>query len=289
MKQRGWWMDKNTLLQCFSRWDLNLGRTGECIEIQQVIGTVIIDRHGSVWTGFWKSQTSDFELKCFRVRFPFNEAPLFTSFSTSSVHLPPPRSNNISAGIDHVIFWCLQFPLLCLPNAFSLSLSFILSLPLSVQTKPHVSGKLDMTTSTSVFYLKHLLAGISTHNWMLNSIKGNATVIKRLVSQLLLAQTPRALNRNRWRTLGAKLNTHTESPKARWQAFFLFFIYFLSAWARGMGILCQSVYWSWARSSRAPASLNIEYIWTYTGAAVFDYVKCRSDWEILPLWAWFLG
>lgn len=41
-------MDKNTLLQCFSRWDLNLGRTGECIEIQQVIGTVIIDRHGSV-------------------------------------------------------------------------------------------------------------------------------------------------------------------------------------------------------------------------------------------------
>ena len=108
-----------------------------------------------------------------------------------------------------------------------------------------------------VFYLTHLLAGISTHHRMLNSIKGNATVIKGLVSQLFLAQTRRALNQNRWRTSGARLNTHTESPKARWQAVFLFFIYFLSAWARGTGILCQSVYWSWARSSRAPASLTL--------------------------------
>lgn len=104
-----------------------------------------------------------------------------------------------------------------------------------------------------LFYLTHLLAGLLTHHWMLNSIKGNATVIKGLVSQLLLAHAPHALNCNRWRTSGARLNTHSESPKARWQAeFFFFFIYFHSAWARATGILCQSVYWSWARSLQSP-------------------------------------
>lgn len=132
-----------------------------------------------------------------------------------------------------------------------------------------------------MFYLTHLLAGIWTHHCMLNSINGNAIVIKGLVSQLLLAHILCALNRNRWRTSGAPLNTHTQSPKAHWQTVLLFFIYFLSTWGRDMGILCQNVYWSWARSSGAPASLNIEHTWTNTGTAVFHYVKCRCDSEIL--------
>lgn len=118
-------------------------------------------------------------------------------------------------------FWPHDF--VCLPNVFHcLSLSPSLSCFLS---EPLISGKLNMTTSTSACSTSHTF---STHHWMLNSIKGNSTVIKGLDSQLLLAQTPRALNRNHWRTSGARLNTHTQSPKAALASLFFFVFHIFS-------------------------------------------------------------
>lgn len=78
-----------------------------------------------------------------------------------------------------------------------------------------------------MFYLTHLLASISTHHCMLNSIKSNAIVIKGLVSQLLLAQILCALNQNRWRTSGARLNTHTVPKGLLANRFFVFHIFSL--------------------------------------------------------------
>lgn len=123
-------------------------------------------------------------------------------YFSSSVHLPAPPSNSVSAGVDHVS-------------------------PLPPFPSSHNCGIGPDYIDLRLFHLTHLLAGLSTHHWMLNSIKGNATVIKGLVSQLLLAQAPHALNWNRWRTSGARLNTHSESPKAG-RVFFFCFSYIFS-------------------------------------------------------------
>lgn len=194
---------------------------------------------------------------------------LTTSFQLI-LHLPAQlTSYSISAVL------CLHFPVLCCVYLVSHSLFFHSgSASLILNWTSHKWEIRHDYFDPCMFYFTHLLARISTHHCMLNSIKGNAIVIKGLVSQLLLAQISCALNQNRWRTSEARLNTHTV-PKGSLANHFLFFIYFLSTWARGMGILCQSVYWSWAWSSRVPACLNIEHTWTNTGTAVFHYVKCR--------------
>ncbi len=152
---------------------------------------------------------------------------VFPSFSSSAHHCTSllflhTKSLQVS---PTWLFFCLHVSLLC-PNVFCLLFPPRSASP-TADWASHECEKGHDYSDLCLFYLTHLLAGMSTHHWMLNSIKGNATVIKGPVSQLLLAQTRRALKRNHWRTSGARLNTHTQSPKARRQAGFLFFIFSL--------------------------------------------------------------
>lgn len=190
-------------------------------------------------------------------------------YFSSSVHLPAPPSNSVSAGVDHV--------------------SPLPPFPFTPNWASHNCGIGPDYIDLRLFHLTHLLAGLSTHHWMLNSIKGNATVIKGLVSQLLLAQAPHALNWNRWRTSGARLNTHSESPKAGRVFFFVFHIFSLCM-SQGHGNPLPERLLILSTVPPEPLPLfNIEHTWTNTGAAVFHYVKCRCDGEILLLWTWLWG
>lgn len=180
----------------------------------KITGLCMKNNCARVWLR--RSWISAFVLKFFRENCSFNVC-------TASPHFAPPLSVNTPFSDK----FCVCTSLCC---AASTTLSFSPVFHSASLTLNWASHKWEIGQDyfdPCMFYLTHLLARISTHHCMLNSIKSNAIVIKGLLSQLLLAQILCALNPNRWRTTGARLNNHTQSPKDCWQTVFVFHIFSL--------------------------------------------------------------